>query len=77
MGTARSGTQGEGDYEATRRYRKRTENFLAKNDPAKVARKAAPKSKSEARDMVAAEERGRARAKTGPASTARRGASRR
>ncbi len=64
MKTAKSGTQGEGDYEATRRYRKRTENFIAKNDVAKIARAAAPRSLTEARELQAAEATGRARAKT-------------
>ena len=30
-------TQGEGDYEATRRYRKRTDEYLANNDVDKAA----------------------------------------
>jgi len=64
MATAKTGTHGEGDYEATRRYRKRTEKFIAQHDVEKVARQAAPHSKSEARDMRDAEARGRARAKT-------------
>jgi hypothetical protein len=72
MGSEKSGTHGEGDYEATRRYRKRTENFLAKNQVEKLARKAAPKSKAEARDMQKAEAVGRARAKTSPKSSAPR-----
>ena len=64
MKTAKSGTHGEGDYDATRRYRKRTENFIEKHDVAKVAREAAPRSLSEARELQAAEAAGRARAKT-------------
>jgi hypothetical protein len=64
MATAKSGTHGEGDYEATRRYRKRTEKFIAQHNVEKVARQAAPHSKSDARDMRDAEARGRARAKT-------------
>jgi hypothetical protein len=64
MKTAKSGTQGEGDYAATRRYRKRTEEFLAKNDVGKLARAAAPRSESEARELKSAEESGRARAKS-------------
>ena len=64
MKTAKSGTHGEGDYEATRRYRKRTENFIAEHDVAKIARQGAPRSLSEARELQAAEATGRARAKT-------------
>jgi hypothetical protein len=64
MKTAKSGTHGEGDYDATRRYRKRTENFIAKHDVTKVAREAAPRSPTEARELQAAEATGRARAKT-------------
>lgn len=65
MKTAKSGTHGEGDYEATRRYRKRTESFIAKHDVGVIARQAAPRSKAEARQLLAAEASGRARAKTG------------
>ena len=64
MKTAKPATQGEGDYEATRRYRKRTENFIAKNDVTKIAHEAAPRSLTEARELQAAEATGRARAKT-------------
>ncbi len=64
MKTAKSATHGEGDYEATRRYRKRTENFIAKHDVAKIARAAAPRTQTEARELKAAEASGRARAKT-------------
>lgn len=55
--------QGEGDYEATRRYRKRTADFLAGHDVEKEARGAAPRSRQEAKDMAAAETAGRKRAK--------------
>ena len=64
MTTAKSATRGEGDYEATRRYRKRTEVFIAKHDIGKIARQAAPSSKTEARELLEAEASGRARAKT-------------
>jgi hypothetical protein len=66
MKTAKSGTLGEGDYEATRRYRKRTESFIAQHDVGKIARQAAPKSKAEARELQQAEVAGRSRAKTKP-----------
>jgi hypothetical protein len=55
--------QGEGDYEATRRYRKRTEEYLQNNDVEKAAVRAAPRSPAEAADLRAAEEAGKKRAK--------------
>jgi hypothetical protein len=55
--------QGEGDYEATRRYRKRTEEFLENNDVEKAAVRAAPESGEEAEDLAAAEAAGKRRAK--------------
>jgi hypothetical protein len=55
--------QGEGDYEATRRYRERTEAFLDNNDVEKAATEAAPETAGEAEDMEAAEAEGKRRAK--------------
>jgi len=55
--------QGEGDYEATRRYRKRTEEFLQNNDVEKAAVRAAPTSPAEAESLKAAEAAGKRRAK--------------
>jgi hypothetical protein len=55
--------QGEGDYEATRRYRKRTEEFLENNDVEKAAVRAEPETSAEAEDMKAAEAAGKRRAK--------------
>ena len=55
--------QGEGDYEATRRYRKRTEEFLNNHDVAKEAVRAAPRSRKESESMAAAEAAGKKRAK--------------
>jgi predicted secreted protein len=60
---AKSKVQGEGDYEATRRYRKRTEQFLGSHDVDKEARRAAPKSRKDAQTMAAAEAAGKKRAK--------------
>ena len=60
---ARSKVQGEGDYEATRRYRKRTERYLAGHDVQKDARRAAPRTAKEASSMQAAEAAGKKRAK--------------
>jgi len=55
--------QGEGDYEATRRYRKRTEEFLENNDVEKAAENAAPEDADEAEEMESAEAAGKSRAK--------------
>lgn len=55
--------QGEGDYEATRRYRKRTEEFLENNDVEKAAVRAAPEDAEEAEDLESAEAAGKSRAK--------------
>ena len=60
---AKQKIQGEGDYEATRRYRKRTEEYLQNNDVEKAAIRAAPTSGREAADMQAAEAAGKRRAK--------------
>ena len=64
MPTAKSEAQGEGDYEAARRYRKRTEAFVATHDIEKAARAAAPRSKAEVQELQDAETSGSARAKT-------------
>jgi hypothetical protein len=60
---AKQKVQGEGDYEATRRYRKRTDEFLKNNDVEKAAVRAAPASQREAEDLKAAEAAGKRRAK--------------
>jgi hypothetical protein len=54
--------QGEGDYAADRRYRKRTDAFLKEANVEQVARAAAPKSAAEAQEMAEAEKEGRAHA---------------
>jgi len=59
----KSKVQGEGDYEATRRYRQRTATYLAKGSVRKDAARAAPRTPREAEDMAAAEAAGRKRAK--------------
>lgn len=58
-----SKVQGEGDYEATRRYRKRTEEYLKNNDIEKAALRAKPISRQEAEALEAAEAAGKKRAK--------------
>jgi hypothetical protein len=61
--TRKSRIQGEGDYEATRRYRKRTEEYLKNNDVEKAALRAKPQSRKEAEALAAAEAAGKKRAK--------------
>ncbi len=58
-----SKVQGEGDYEATRRYRKRTAQYLKSNDVRKAAKRAAPRSRKEAEELEAAEAAGKRRAR--------------
>jgi hypothetical protein len=59
----RHAVQGEGDYRSARRHRRDLEQFVAKNDIEALARDAAPKSDLEHREMLAAEQKGRARIK--------------
>jgi hypothetical protein len=59
----KSKVQGEGDYEAARRYEKRTDKFIAAGKVAPAARKAAPRSKQEAADMKTAEKVGKSHSK--------------
>jgi hypothetical protein len=55
--------QGEGDYDAARRYRKEVKDFLDKSDVGQLAEEAAPKSAKEARELALAEESGESRSK--------------
>ncbi|MEO8062045.1 MAG: hypothetical protein ABI821_04780 [Pseudomonadota bacterium] len=55
--------QGEGDYEAARRFRKRSESYVENNDIEKAALRAAPETREEAESMKAAEAAGKKRAK--------------
>ena len=64
--TEKPNVQGEGDYEAARRYRKEVKDFVDKADIDKAAHDAAPKSPDEQREMEEAERRGRAHSKAGP-----------
>jgi hypothetical protein len=63
QGEGQQPIQGEGDYQAARRFRKESEEFVAKADVEGLARQAAPSSAKEARDLALAEERGRDRSK--------------
>jgi hypothetical protein len=76
MTAARSKVQGEGDYEAGRRYRQRVEKFVATSDIGGAARRAAPRSRAEAESLRAAESAGRRRAKGEDPALRRRGAPR-
>ncbi len=57
--------QGEGDYEAARRYRQDVKDFVDKADIDKAAHQAAPHSSEEQREMDEAERAGRSRSKGG------------
>ena len=58
-----SPVQGEGDYEAARRYNESVESYVKDNDVEEAARAAEPTSVDEARDLLDAEREGRAHAK--------------
>lgn len=55
--------QGEGDYEAARRHRKRVSDFIENNDVEKAAVRAAPESAAEAEELEDAEAEGKSHAK--------------
>jgi hypothetical protein len=63
--TGKSNIQGEGDYEAARRYRQEVKEFVDKADIDKAAQEAAPESSDQQREMDQAERIGRARSKGG------------
>jgi hypothetical protein len=63
--TDKPNVQGEGDYEAARRYRKDVKEFLDKDEVDKAAHEAAPKSPDEQREMAEAERAGRSHSKGG------------
>jgi len=56
-----NGVQGEGDYQAARRYQADVERYVQGADIEGAARAAAPRSEEEARELAAAEAAGRAR----------------
>lgn len=55
--------QGEGNREAARRYDEAQHKFVEAGKVDEAARRAAPKSESEARDLKRAEEQGKSHAK--------------
>ena len=58
-----SRVQGEGDYRAARRHRRKLRQFIATSDTQELAREAAPRSEAEQLEMLEAERQGRAKAK--------------
>ena len=66
--------QGEGDYEAARRHRKRVTEYVENNDVEKAAVRAAPESPQEAAELEAAEAAGKERAKGEDPALMKRGA---
>jgi hypothetical protein len=63
--TEKPNVQGEGDYEAARRYRKDVKDFVDSHDIDKAAHDAAPHSADEAREMEEAERAGKSHSKAG------------
>jgi len=57
------GMQGEGNYDAARRHRQHTEQFIQKGGVGPAARKAEPHGKDEARALEDAEREGLRHAK--------------
>lgn len=60
-----SRVQGEGDYRAARRHRRKLRQFIATSDTQELAREAAPRSEAEHQEMLDAERQGKAAAKGG------------
>ncbi len=64
QGQPRGGeVQGEGDYEAARRYDKKAREFAESGKVQPAAEQSAPRNEREAQDMERAEEIGKSRAK--------------
>lgn len=63
--TEKPEVQGEGDYEAARRYRKEVTDYVDSADIDKAAHDAAPRSPDEQREMDEAEREGRSHSKAG------------
>lgn len=62
-GGPRAHVQGEGDYEAARRYREEVKEYLEHSDVDERARAAAPESPKQERELALAEEQGKTRSK--------------
>lgn len=63
--TEKPDVQGEGNYDAARRYREDVKDFLDKGEVDQAAHEAAPKSPDEQREMEEAERAGRSHSKGG------------
>ena len=63
--TEKPEVQGEGDYEAARRYGKEVKDYVDSADIDKAAHEAAPKTPDEQREMDEAERIGRSHSKVG------------
>jgi hypothetical protein len=61
--TTGDGVQGEGNYKAAREFNEAERKFVVSGKVADAARAAAPKTDAEQREMIAAEEKGKRRAK--------------
>jgi len=57
------GVQGDGNYKAAREFNEAEHKFVVSGKVADAARAAAPESDAEEREMIAAEEKGKRRAK--------------
>jgi len=62
-GGPRSRVQGEGDYEAARRYREEVKEYLEHSNVDERARAAKPDSAKQERELALAEEQGKTRSK--------------
>jgi hypothetical protein len=62
-GDQRAPVQGEGDYEAARRYREELKEYLEHSNVDERARAAKPDSAKQERDLALAEEQGKTRSK--------------
>lgn len=62
-GGPRSQVQGEGDYEAARRYREEVKEYLEHANVEERARAAKPESAKQERELALAEEQGKTRSK--------------
>jgi hypothetical protein len=65
LDTMKKGVHGEGNYEATRDYNKRTKEYLKHADVEEDAKNAAPRDEQEAKEMQQAEAQGKRHAKAG------------
>ena len=61
----KKGVHGEGNYQATRDYDKRTKDYLQHADVDEDARNAAPRNEDEAKEIEQAEAQAKRRSKAG------------